>query len=518
MLRVISVVAVSLLLAQEANGATSGSTKRRPSDSCAVDDVQKVDCGFSGIDQSGCESKGCCWAESSVSGTPWCFYQAGADTSCFGYMSAMKEPFSDSEVSTMRSFFMKNINIDNKGGVVAAPDTETPGGSYYYHWMRDGALTMRCLQETNEGSFSDIEDTVKSYVQWVLHVQSEADPNGIDVRTEPKFELPNGEVFSSGWCRPQNDGPGLRATTLMIAAQNLISSGQSDYVSEYLWTGDNSVKHGGAIKYDLDYIVDNYNTSTCDLWEEIRDPDFFWNRVTMKKALILGASFASMMKDDSTAKIYQTAMAEINATLYASHYNGAYVQECGSRPRDTAVILGFNDGYDESDQMFNPISSEVAQTVEAYNTLFCSEYSINVDDTSAGLPGVLYGRYAGDSYAGGNPWVLSTGALASLLYRGASEILDNGVPSADAMEHWKSAFNVDELPSKASDLATVFAAQADGVLLRLKKHVMPEGLHLYEQIDRNTGAQMSAEDLTWSYAEVLNAMYHRRNFLSKAKL
>lgn len=31
----------------------------------------------------------------------------------------------------MRGFFLKNINIEGKGGIVAAPDTNTPGGSYY---------------------------------------------------------------------------------------------------------------------------------------------------------------------------------------------------------------------------------------------------------------------------------------------------------------------------------------------------------------------------------------------------
>ena len=40
-------------------------------------------------------------------------------------------------------YFLKNVNIEGDGGVVAAPDTKTPGGSYYYHWMRDAALTMR---------------------------------------------------------------------------------------------------------------------------------------------------------------------------------------------------------------------------------------------------------------------------------------------------------------------------------------------------------------------------------------
>eukprot|EP01034_Spumella_vulgaris_P003823 gene3823-4890_t len=29
------------------------------------------------------------------------------------------------------------------------------------------------------------------------------------------------------------------------------------------------------------------------------------------------------------------------------------------------------------------------------------------------------------------------------------------------------------------------------------------------QIDRNNGDQLSAKDLTWSYAEVLNAMHYR---------
>lgn len=158
--------------------------------------------------------------------------------------------------------------------------------------MRDGALTIRALQEINANNFDGIESTVKAYAQWVLAAQAKPDPNGQDVRTEPKFELPNGEVFSSAWCRPQNDGPGLQATSLIMFANSLIARGESNYVSLYLWTG-NSNYNGGAIKYDLDYVVSGYSSNTCDLWEEIRDPDFFWNRITMKKAMLLGAQFAA---------------------------------------------------------------------------------------------------------------------------------------------------------------------------------------------------------------------------------
>jgi len=491
-------------------------------DSCSMDDSAKADCGYSGIDQDGCEDKGCCWSESSTSGIPWCYYTAGTNTNCFGFQNSISEPFSSKEVSQMRSYFLENINIENKGGVVAAPDHDTPGGNYYYHWMRDGALTMRCLQDTNPGEFSDIEATVKSYVQWVLGAQNQTDPNDQDVRTEPKFMLPDGEVFTDPWCRPQNDGPGLRATALMIAADSLIADGQSDYVKQNLWTGDASDSlHGGAIKYDLDYIVTGYDSNTCDLWEEIRDPDFFWNRVTMKKALLLGADFAEAMGDSASASAYKSTMQAINSTLYSAHYNGEYVQECTSRTRDSAVIVGFNDAYHAADGMFAPAGLEAAKTVNSYNNMFCSEYAINTQDSQDGLPGVLYGRYQGDSYAGGNPWVLSTAALASLCYRAADDILSNGAPSDEALEYWTTAFNapsaLSDLRMKKGALAQVFAAQGDGVLLRLRNHVEADDFHLDEQIDRNTGEQMSAEDLTWSYAEVLNAMHYRDLYLTQAK-
>lgn len=66
--------------------------------------------------------------------------------SCFLFDNKITEPFSSSEVKTMRTFFLNNINIDSKGGVAAAPkETMSPAGSYYYHWMRDAGLTIRRL-------------------------------------------------------------------------------------------------------------------------------------------------------------------------------------------------------------------------------------------------------------------------------------------------------------------------------------------------------------------------------------
>ena len=36
-----------------------------------------------------------------------------------------------------------------------------------------------------------------------------------------------------------------------------------------------------------DWVVANYSSSTCDLWEEVRSEDFFWNRYTMRSSVRL---------------------------------------------------------------------------------------------------------------------------------------------------------------------------------------------------------------------------------------
>lgn len=474
-------------------------------DCSAVSDSDKFDCGQLSTTSSECVAKGCCWQPSDTDGIPWCFYAGGAPDTCFVTTNSSEAAFSEDEISIMRSYFLANINIEGSGGVVAAPDYNTPGGSYYFHWERDGALTMRCLQETSDESV-DVQAYMEAYTSWVLKVQADEDPHEQDVRTEPKYMLPDGEVYTGSWCRPQNDGPGLRATALMIFAQSQLAAGNSDYVHKYLWTSDGSL-NGGAIQYDLDYVVNGWDSNTCDLWEEVQSSDFFWNRITMKKSMLLGAEFAKIMGDDNKAATYAQTASSIDAVLY-SHYNGEYIFEETNREKDGAVLVGLNDGYDETDGEFGPTSIEVANTVAQYNLAFCSEYQINTDDTANGLPGVLYGRYPGDTYAGGNPWVLTTAALATLFYRGSLELAGGMMPDADAQAVWADALGED-FPSSASAAADLFLRAGDSVMIRLRSHVVDDGFHLREQIDRSTGKQMSAMDLTWSYAEVLNAVTAR---------
>lgn len=49
----------------------------------------------------------------------------------------------------------------------------------------------------------------------------------------------------------------------------------------------------------------------------------------------------------------------------------------------------------------------------------------------------------------------------------------------------------------------------DSVMTRIWEHVKNDDGVVWEQIDKYTGEQASAEGLTWSYANILHALHFR---------
>ena len=136
------------------------------SQACDMSLDERVDCGFVGIDQTGCEAKKCCWkparlmteTEQETNGIPWCFFPAG-ESPCGNISFAWTggPGFDSAFYDQMYQLFDKNINIQGKGGVVASPDPSTPGGSYFFHWARDAGLVLRTYQEINKFELSKFE-------------------------------------------------------------------------------------------------------------------------------------------------------------------------------------------------------------------------------------------------------------------------------------------------------------------------------------------------------------------------
>ena len=193
------------------------------SQNCAVTD--RVDCGYFGIDQQGCQDKGCCWQPTAQRehDTPWCFYpDGGAGGDCSDYNLVAEGPgFTEEFYQRMYQNYRDNLNVEDCGAVVAAPDDNTPGGSYYYHWMRDAGLSIKTWMDINDNDYNTCREVLQAYLGWVGKVQHKNDPNGVDVRIEPKFTIPDGEPYTGGTsCRSvvglmltvQAAGVGLRLT------------------------------------------------------------------------------------------------------------------------------------------------------------------------------------------------------------------------------------------------------------------------------------------------------------------
>ena len=135
---------------------------------------------------------------------------------------------------------------------------------------------------------------------------------------------------------------------------------------------------------------------------------------------------------------------------------------------------------------------------------------INQNDNKASIPGVLLGRYPGDSYAGGNPWQLLTAVLAKTFYQGATALQEqDGFNNVEDQEAWKQLLNLSENASN-EDFIQAMNEAGDAVMFRLYSHVKSDNGHIAEQIDRNAGTQKSANDLTWSFANILSA-YKQKN-------
>jgi len=477
-----------------------------------------MDCGHVGSTQQTCQDSGCCWQptqsaqrflEGNLKDTPWCFKPAGSVDSCKNFnWVADSTGFTDDFYTKMYNNFVYNLNVEGSGAVVAARDPNTPGGSYFFNWMRDAALSIKTYIEINDHDYSKVKDVLTAYTGWVHKVQNQEDPNGNDIRIEPKFEIPSGKPYTGGWCRPQTDGPGLRANSLSLWGQILLKNGQKDLATSDVLP---------LIKNDLAWVTENWQSEGCDLWEEVRSIDFFWGRSSFVFALNNAADFCDAMGDSCGAN-YRTVAGQI-ADAAKSHWTGEYIGESSNRMIDGSVIHAI---ASFGKYLYKPSGTEAAATVDVYAKHFCEDYSINQKDQDAKEPGILIGRYRGDTYAGGNPWQLLTAGLAQMFYNAGSEIYDHVRATQETTltaEHqkWVQVLNLSSGIS-ALELAENFLKAGDSVMTRLWKYVKNDDGRIDEQMSRDTGAQKSAKGLTWSYANILHALHDRKAMVNKMVL
>src|SRR3954464_3771540 len=155
--------------------------------------------------------------------------------------------------------------VGRNGAVIASPDESTPNQNYYFHWTRDGALTMDVVvslyQHAAPGELRDeYARILHAYVRFSRKNQTDPQPMGLTGLGEPKFRV-DGTVFSAPWGRPQNDGPALRCITLCRWANLLLDQHPDDALVQNEITP--------AVVGDLEYVRQHWEEKGFDLWEEV---------------------------------------------------------------------------------------------------------------------------------------------------------------------------------------------------------------------------------------------------------
>ncbi|OOF92881.1 glycoside hydrolase family 15 protein [Aspergillus carbonarius ITEM 5010] len=420
------------------------------------------------------------------------------------------------EATVARTAILNNIGADgawvsgaDSGIVVASPSTDNP--DYFYTWTRDSGLVIKTLVDLFRNGDSDLLATIEHYISAQAIVQGISNPSG-DLSSgglgEPKFNVDE-TAFTGSWGRPQRDGPALRATAMIDFGQWLIENGYTSVATDIVWP---------LVRNDLSYVAQYWNQTGYDLWEEVNGSSFFTIAV-QHRALVEGSSFATSV--GSSCSWCDSQAPEILCYLQ-SFWTGEYILanfDSSRSGKDANTLLGSIHTFDPEagcdDTTFQPCSPRALANHKEVVDSFRSIYTINDGYTTS--EAVAVGRYPEDSYYNGNPWFLCTLAAAEQLYdalyqwdkQGSLEVTDVSLDFFQALYSSAATGTYSSSSATYSSIVDAVKTFADGFVSIVESHAASNG-SLSEQFGKSDGLELSARDLTWSYAALLTAN-NRRN-------
>ncbi|QSH42278.1 glycoside hydrolase family 15 protein [Lentisphaerota bacterium ZTH] len=410
-------------------------------------------------------------------------------------------PYKSHKIDTIVSLLCRNLIKSNGSvwersgfipGAVIASNSEhsTGGGSYFAHWVRDGALVMNTLVNLYKSNHNamylgyPVSEYLRNYVYFVRVYSLKSLGDHL---TPAKFYIESGEAYKN-WSH-QDDGPALRSSALTNLAFECLYNPDSDqgldeeYARETLYP---------IIKSDLEYTAHQFSEAfnpgnskgkTTNLWEESYGCTFF-TEISQLKALLAGAALSNDEHiDDPGAAQFYVEMANYPLELAQAHWQDNYYyynqeitgytaglqDEWNQRGMmlNISVMLGalyadlrkaldgsgriyrnlYRDkpGYEASAFRFiveslnnDPglfVNSEkmqrtVYEIVRCFSTGGCDPYGINIEDSRFGV-GPLVGRYPHDAYSPynsgqGNPWFLTSLGVAEYYFTLADRLKEMG--------------------------------------------------------------------------------------------
>lgn len=375
------------------------------------------------------------------------------------------------------------------GMVVASPSKSNP--NYYFDWVRDTALTYSAIIDyytiTKDAKFLGM---IKTWVQSETDRQNKWSLTGLG---EPKYNV-DGSSYKGPWGRPQNDGPALRALTMIKFARILLKENDADYVLKKLYHG--SLPANSVLKKDLEYTAYHWDEASFDLWEEEKGMHFY-TLISQYTALKEGSLLAAELGDGGAAQFYKEESFKVRKYI-ADNFSDDVIgikatinKEGGglyykTSNIDVAVLLGLNHTHPYQD-IFKLNDARIKKYMNALKSSFQMAYTLNHNKGIA----IAIGRYPEDRYDGygtngtGNPWFLSTLAVSEY-YCNLSKI--------------SSSKKLPDLIEAQFNMALYHSDRLGG---------------LSEQFNRDNGIMQGATQLTWSHSSFMTAMMKCGNVAKK---
>jgi glucoamylase len=392
------------------------------------------------------------------------------------------------------------------GAVVASPVPAAydPDPDYFFHWYRDSAIIVDALRLLRDGGEPDEQGPrlfgefvrfnamlsrldgrtlVATSDEWRSRVAADFTQfvrpdaelqrvHGDWVAAETRVNA-DGTLDISKWARPQNDGPALRALTVVRWMRSVSLDEPLMKLCERL------------LRDDLRFAVQHWRRPCYDIWEEERGLHYFTLRVCAQ-ALEEGADWLVTRGERAQAKSCRAESQAIRETLDGywladrGYYRSRVLEtgEVSAKELDIAVILAVLQASDDG-AAHSVADPRIHATLGVLDSVFEADYPIN-----HGRPldrGPALGRYRGDVYYSGGAYYFSTLAAAELCYRAA-----RGGGGRDAL-----------------------LARGDRYLETVRAFT-PESGDMSEQFDQRTGEQTSAKHLAWSYAAFISCAAARR--------
>lgn len=267
------------------------------------------------------------------------------------------------------------------------------------------------------------------------------------------------------------------------------------------------------IKRALEYVASVWLRPCFDLWEEVYGHHFYTRYVQMA-ALQKGAKLARAMNDSGAANWYELHASLISETLgqfsKRQDFISASLHPIKSRSGlDIAPLLAVLHAWDP----------ELQTDVSLDHPLLLATIARLEASFDYALPDPWIGRYPEDVYDGlgysrGNPWTLTTLALAQHAFALISRIQPLQALTIDthSLPFYKRALNASWVaPGRYSFPSPHFLALVQALADRGDTLLAVARVGWSEQIDRDFGTPCGARNLTWTYVAYLNAVDARRS-------